>query len=56
MKKLTVLLIFLLSSIHIHATEVKVAAPVSNWTDPKKPSIVYATLDLSQKSTQKDFG
>lgn len=32
-----------------------ISAPVSNWTNPKKPSIVYATLNLNQKSTQKEY-
>lgn len=32
-----------------------VSAPVSTWTDRKKPSIVYATLNLNQKSDQKEY-
>lgn len=32
-----------------------ISAQVSNWTNPKKPSIVYATLNLNQKSTQKEY-
>lgn len=31
------------------------SAPVSTWTDRLKPSIVYATIDLNKKSTQKEF-
>jgi len=32
-----------------------VSAPVSTWTDRKKPSIVYATINLDKKSGQKEF-
>lgn len=32
-----------------------VSAPVSTWTDRKPPSIVYATINLDKKSSQKDY-
>ena len=32
-----------------------ISAPVSTWTDRKKPSIVYATINLNQKSSQKEY-
>src|SRR5262249_6690073 len=30
-------------------------AAVSTWTNPRKPETIYATLDTSKKSEQKEF-
>ena len=43
------------SSIWDSAGKQLASSKASTWTEPRNPQIIYATIDTSKKSTQKDF-